>query len=127
MIYVYHLSDRTLQNMFNNNKNNMFSSCANDGFQDHNGNGVANDSGPEVGAIYDGIQAIAQQSGVDHRFILAVIMYEVLSSIYSKPTWRTNNEFYRQESGGCVRVPSTANGYSNPGLMQSFQGYYTCK
>lgn len=59
---------------FNNNKNNMFAGCG-----QYN---VAADSGPEVGAIYDGIQAIATQGKVDHRLILAVIM---------------------QESSGCVR------------------------
>jgi hypothetical protein len=66
---------------------------------------VAEDSGPEVGAIYDGIQSIAQTYGVDHRFVLAVIM---------------------QESHGCVRVPSTNNGVYNPGLMQDHNGFYTC-
>lgn len=51
----------------------MFSSCG-------QFNQAAN-SGPEVGAIYDGIQAIAQQSKLDHRFILAVIMQEVREKI----------------------------------------------
>ena len=78
----------------------MFASCGNDG--------LANDSGPEVGSIYNGIQQIAQQSGVDHRFILAVIM---------------------QESNGCVRIGTTIDPSGtiyNPGLMQDFDGYYTC-
>ena len=65
--------------MFNNNKQLMFSSCANNGWG-------ANDSGPEVGDIYDAIQDAATKTKVDHRFILAVIM---------------------QESGGCVRAPTT--------------------
>lgn len=64
-----------------------------------------NDSGPEVGAIYDSIQSIATQTKVDHRFILAVIM---------------------QESGGCVRVPTSFGGVRNPGLMQDHDGDGTC-
>lgn len=43
----------------------------------------ADDSGPEVGAIYNAIQQVALETKVDHRFILATII---------------------QESGGCVRV-----------------------
>lgn len=56
-------------------------------------------------AIYDSIQAVADDTGVDHRVILAVIM---------------------QESGGCVRVPTTNYGVRNPGLMQSHDGPGTC-
>jgi len=47
------------------------------------------------------IQAVARETLVDHRAILAVIM---------------------QESGGCLRVPTTNNGVSNPGIMQSHNG-----
>ncbi|CAG8974084.1 hypothetical protein HYALB_00011883 [Hymenoscyphus albidus] len=63
------------------------------------------DSGPEVGAIYNAIQQVAQETKVDHRFILATII---------------------QESGGCVRVPTTNNGVRNPGLMQCHNGDGTC-
>lgn len=75
----------------------MFASC--DQFNQ------PNDSGPEVGAIYDSIQQIAKETLVDHRFILAVIM---------------------QESGGCVRVPTSNYGVRNPGLMQDHDGDGTC-
>ncbi|RFU72700.1 glycoside hydrolase [Trichoderma arundinaceum] len=88
----------SFENMFNNYKNIMFSSCENIA-------GQANDSGPEVGAIWDGIQQAAAATGVDHRFILAVIM---------------------QESGGCVRVQTTNFGVRNPGLMQDHNGAATC-
>jgi hypothetical protein len=57
------------------------------------------------GAIWDGIQSAAAATGVDHRFILAVIM---------------------QESNGCVRVPTTNYGVRNPGLMQDHNGAATC-
>ncbi|UKZ91351.1 uncharacterized protein TrAFT101_006335 [Trichoderma asperellum] len=87
----------SFENMFNNYKNQMFSSC--------DWMGVPDDSGPEVGAIWDGIQAAAAATGVDHRFILAVIM---------------------QESGGCVRVWTTNYGVRNPGLMQDHNGAATC-
>ncbi|KAJ5949549.1 hypothetical protein N7454_001133 [Penicillium verhagenii] len=82
---------------FNNNKNTMFSSC---GWW-----GEADNSGPEVGEIWNAIEAQAAATYVDHRLILAVIM---------------------QESGGCVRAPSTYGSVRNPGLMQSHDGTGTC-
>ena len=75
----------------------MFSSCSTWN--------VDNDSGPEVGAIWNAIEAVAAETGVDHHFILATII---------------------QESGGCVRVPTTNYGVRNPGLMQDHNGSGTC-
>ncbi|KAL1969792.1 hypothetical protein VTN77DRAFT_7301 [Rasamsonia byssochlamydoides] len=83
--------------MFNNNKNAMFSGCEQFG--------VADDSGPEVGSIWNAIEQVAAETFVDHRFILAVIM---------------------QESSGCVRVPTTYGSVANPGLMQDHDGSATC-
>ena len=85
------------QDRFNNNKAIMFHSC-----EQYN---VADDSGPEVGAIYDAIQSIATATEVDHRFILAIMI---------------------QESGGCVRVPTSNYGVRNPGMMQDHNGDGTC-
>jgi hypothetical protein len=51
------------------------------------------------------IEQVAAETGVDHRFILAVIL---------------------QESAGCVRVPTTGGANPNPGLMQSHAGSNTC-
>ncbi|KAK5996262.1 hypothetical protein PT974_03016 [Cladobotryum mycophilum] len=65
----------------------------------------ADNSDAEINAIGNAIQQISQQTGVDNRFILAVIM---------------------QESKGCVRVPTTNNGVVNPGLMQSHNGSGSC-
>jgi hypothetical protein len=48
---------------------------------------------------------VAKETKVDHRFILAIIM---------------------QESGGCVRVPTSNFGVRNPGLMQDHNGAATC-
>jgi hypothetical protein len=62
---------------------------------------VAADSPQEISDIHDGIIAASQASGVDPRFVLAIIM---------------------QESGGCVRVPTTNGGVVNPGLMQDHAG-----
>ena len=59
----------------------------------------------EIADLYDAIQSVASTSGVDHRFILAIIM---------------------QESLGCVRVYTTANANANPGLMQDHAGLYSC-
>ncbi|KAL7781767.1 glycoside hydrolase [Trichoderma ceciliae] len=89
----------SFQDMFDNYKNQMFASCGN------LPNPQVNDSGQEVGAIWDGIQMAAAATGVDHRFILAIIM---------------------QESHGCVRVQTTNGGVRNPGLMQDHNGVATC-
>ena len=59
----------------------------------------------DQGAIYDGIQMASKATGVDHRFILAILM---------------------QESHGCVRAPTTNYGVRNPGLMQDHNGAATC-
>lgn len=75
----------------------MFSSCS--------WWGQAGDSGPEVGEIWNAIEATAAATFVDHRFILATIM---------------------QESGGCVRAPTSNYGVRNPGLMQDHNGAGTC-
>ena len=75
----------------------MFSSCSQ--------YRQANDNGNEVGSIYNAIQRVAMETKVDHRFILAVIL---------------------QESGGCVRVPTSNFGVRNPGLMQDHNGDATC-
>ena len=82
---------------FNNNKAVMFGSCSQYSQPDN--------SGPEIGAIYDAIQSVATATNVDNRFILAVMM---------------------QESDGCVRVPTTNWGVRNPGLMQDHNGAGTC-
>jgi len=84
--------------MFNNYKPHMFTSCS----QQY---GQADDSGPEVGAIWNAIQQVSKETFVDHRFILALIM---------------------QESSGCVRAPTSNFGVRNPGLMQDHNGFYTC-
>lgn len=63
------------------------------------------DSQTEINGINSAIQQISASTGVDARFILAIMM---------------------QESKGCVRVPTTNNGVVNPGLMQSHNGPGTC-
>lgn len=66
--------------------------------------GVDN-SADEISAINSAIQQVSGETGVDARFILAIVM---------------------QESKGCVRVPTTNNGVVNPGLMQSHNGSGSC-
>ena len=65
----------------------------------------ANDSADEIDDIESAIQQLSGSTGVDSRFILAIMM---------------------QESKGCVRVITTGNGVTNPGLMQSHDGSGTC-
>ena len=67
--------------------------------------GVPDDSDSEIASMKSSIQSIASATGVDERFILAIIM---------------------QESTGCVRVITTAYSVFNPGLMQSHNGTGTC-
>lgn len=65
----------------------------------------ADNSGAEINGIKNAINDVSGSTGVDKRFILAVMM---------------------QESKGCVRVPVTNNGVRNPGLMQSHNGSGSC-
>lgn len=51
------------------------------------------------------IREVADRNAIDPRVILAIVM---------------------QESNGCVRVPTTNNGVTNPGLMQSHDGKGSC-
>ncbi|OQD69056.1 hypothetical protein PENPOL_c002G07601 [Penicillium polonicum] len=62
-------------------------------------------SDDETSDINTSIKSVASETGVDPRFILAIIM---------------------QESKGCVRVQSTNNGVVNTGLMQSHAGEGSC-
>jgi len=83
--------------MFNNNKGVMSSSCAQFG--------VPNNSDGEINEISTAIQSVGASTGIDPRFILAIMM---------------------QESNGCVRAPTTNYGVVNPGLMQSHDGSGSC-
>jgi hypothetical protein len=65
-----------------------------------------NNSKDEINDIRTAAVVIAILSGVDERFILATIL---------------------QESGGCVRAPTSNNGVINPGLMQTHNGSGTCE
>lgn len=67
--------------------------------------GVADNSDSESADLKSAIQDVASSTGVDARFILAVVM---------------------QESKGCVRAPTTAYSHANPGLMQSHEGEGSC-
>lgn len=78
---------------FDNNQADMQKSCTQ--------YGQPNDSPDEITDIKNGVTAIASTTGVDERFIFAVIM---------------------QESTGCVRAATTNNTPPNPGLMQSHGG-----
>jgi hypothetical protein len=62
-------------------------------------------SDDETSDIDSSIKSVASETGVDPRFILAIVM---------------------QESKGCVRVHTTNNGVQNTGLMQSHAGEGSC-
>jgi hypothetical protein len=76
---------------------NMKASCSQWNQQDN--------SEQEISDIKSAIQSVSASSGVDERFILAIMM---------------------QESNGCVRVQTTDNGVTNPGLFQSHNGAGSC-
>ncbi|KAI9766771.1 MAG: hypothetical protein M1835_007137, partial [Candelina submexicana] len=59
----------SFENMFNNYKPQMKKGCGNNGWGPE-------DTDSQINDIYDGIQTVAKDSLVDHRFILAVIMQE---------------------------------------------------
>ncbi len=82
-----------------NLKNVISKSCT-------NFNNQANNSPAESADLKSAIENVAQSSGVDARFILAVVM---------------------QESNGCVRAPTSYNGVVNPGLMQTHNGANSCE
>ncbi|KAG6182811.1 hypothetical protein E4U36_003107 [Claviceps purpurea] len=86
------------ESMWSNNlEDTIRKSCAS--FQQEN------NSEQESAAVKKAIQSVSKSSGIDSRFILAVLM---------------------QESGGCVRAPTTNYGVTNPGLMQSHNGDNSC-
>lgn len=66
---------------------------------------LCDNSPQETANLYTAITTVATATGVDPRFILAIIM---------------------EESHGCVRVGTTSMAVSNPGLMQSYEGKGTC-
>lgn len=106
----------------------MAQSCANLGIGScSNGAGAfgPGNSGEQTGLIWNAIQQVAQTSLVDHRFILATILQEVILF----PSYTVN--FYLHmltliQSIGCVNVCPTNNPDpsqpDNPGLMQSDGG-----
>ncbi|KAF7888981.1 hypothetical protein EAF00_009281 [Botryotinia globosa] len=67
--------------------------------------GVENNSDDEISDLKSAISEVAETTGIDSRFILAIVM---------------------QESNGCVRAPTTVYSISNPGLMQSHEGSGSC-
>ncbi|PYI10963.1 muramidase [Aspergillus sclerotiicarbonarius CBS 121057] len=84
--------------MWKANEDIINESCENNGWGENN-------SAAETANLKAAIQSVAKESKVDHRFILAIVL---------------------QESKGCVRVKTTANAVSNPGLMQSYEGTGSC-
>uniref|UniRef100_A0A2D3VB94 Transglycosylase SLT domain-containing protein n=1 Tax=Ramularia collo-cygni TaxID=112498 RepID=A0A2D3VB94_9PEZI len=68
-------------------------------------NKICDNTEAETGDLYKAIFAVSKTTGVDPRFILAVMM---------------------NESRGCVRVQTTSLAVSNPGLMQSYEGRGSC-
>ncbi|GIJ92676.1 hypothetical protein Asppvi_001954 [Aspergillus pseudoviridinutans] len=87
----------TFEEMFEANKGTMKSSCAQWN--------VENNSDEELANMSNSIKSVASSTGVDARFILAIVL---------------------QESNGCVRAPTTNYGVVNPGLMQSHDGSGSC-
>ena len=88
----------TFLDLWNNNKASMLTACSDLGYGKDN-------TADDIGNIWDAIDTVATTTKVDHRFILAIIL---------------------QESGGCVRVPTTYGDAANPGLMQSEGGTASC-
>ncbi|KAF4627826.1 hypothetical protein G7Y89_g10332 [Cudoniella acicularis] len=88
----------SFNSMFAANKYDMLHSCCWNKWGDDN-------SDDEIEGLRQAIVQVASETGVDARYILAVLM---------------------QESKGCVRVYKTDGGVRNPGLMQCHDGAGTC-
>lgn len=100
LFFVFNLLDvstKAIGKRFDSNKYILQQSCNQWGF--------AVDTAAEITSIYNAVQSVAASTLVDQRFILAVML---------------------QESGGCVRVPTTFGSVPNPGLMQDHNGSATC-
>lgn len=100
LCFVFNLLDvstKAIGKRFDSNKYILQQSCNQWGF--------AVDTAAEITSIYNAVQSVAASTLVDQRFILAVML---------------------QESGGCVRVPTTFGSVPNPGLMQDHNGSATC-
>ncbi|KAF2748862.1 carbohydrate-binding module family 50 protein [Sporormia fimetaria CBS 119925] len=67
--------------------------------------GAENPNQTERDQIKAALVKVGQETGIDARFLLAVMM---------------------QESKGCPRAPTTVYEHANPGLMQSFKGQASC-
>jgi hypothetical protein len=67
--------------------------------------GVEQNSAQENADMKSAIESVAASSGVDARYIFAIVL---------------------QESNGCVRVHATSNPFLNPGLMQTAGGAGKC-
>ncbi|KAF1825955.1 uncharacterized protein K489DRAFT_312369, partial [Dissoconium aciculare CBS 342.82] len=83
--------------MWQANLPNMEASCAQWG--------VADNTPEENADLKSAIEATSAKTGIDSRFLLAIVM---------------------QESTGCVRVITTQYSVYNPGLMQSHNGTGSC-
>lgn len=87
----------SFEDMFNFNQDILKGGCAQFNVPDN--------SDQEISDIQSGVQTVASQTGVDARYILAILL---------------------QESSGCVRVPTTNGGVVNPGLLQDHAGSASC-
>lgn len=88
---------------------------------------IADNSPAEMGELLEAITSEAASTGVDQRFILAVIVSHWASIVGSVSLSADLRQM--QESSGCVRVASTTSPESsiqNPGLMQTHNGNGTC-
>jgi hypothetical protein len=85
------------ESMWKANMPNMEASCSQWG--------VADNTPEEIADLKDAIQVTAAKTGMDERFLFAIIM---------------------QESTGCVRVITTHYSMTNQGLMQSHGGTASC-
>jgi hypothetical protein len=88
---------REFDDLWTANQGRITSSCA--------AFGQKNNSPQETEDLRKAILQVSKECGVDSRFTLAAVL---------------------QESGGCVRVPTTTYSVSNPGLLQSHNGTHSC-
>lgn len=81
--------------------------------------GVPNPSREELDGILDAISAESKDSGLDERFLLAIMVRSQSSVLVIRAILTSAPQM--QESKGCVRAKSTSSPgdlIRNPGLMQ---------
>lgn len=82
--------------------------------------GVTGNTEAQSQAVHDAILQVSEKASVDPRLTLAVVMQEVRVLVLE--SFCREHPLTSTQSKGCVNVGTTANGVTNPGIMQTHAG-----